>query len=33
MSAKKVTIEGWDGPKAAKAAIQKAAETYVRAGA
>ena len=33
MTKKKVTIEGWDGPKAAEAQIDKAANAYVRGGA
>ncbi len=32
MSDKHVAIDGWDGPKAAQAAIQRAAQTYVRRG-
>ena len=33
MSDKKVEIEGWDGPRAARAAIHRAAEAYIRRGA
>jgi inorganic pyrophosphatase len=33
MSSKTVTVEGWDGPKAARAAIDKAAQEYIRRGA
>jgi inorganic pyrophosphatase len=33
MADKTVTIEGWDGPKAARAAIDKAAREYIRRGA
>jgi len=33
MSSKEVTVEGWDGPKAARAAIDKAAQEYIRRGA
>ena len=32
MTSKKVSIEGWEGPPAAVATIDKAAETYVRRG-
>ena len=32
MSDKKVTIEGWEGPRAARSAIHKAAEKYIRRG-
>jgi inorganic pyrophosphatase len=32
MSGKKVDIEGWEGPKAARATILRAAEKYVRRG-
>ena len=33
MADKTVTIEGWDGPKAARSAIDKAAQEYIRRGA
>jgi inorganic pyrophosphatase len=33
MSDKDVIVEGWDGPKAARAAIEKAAQEYIRRGA
>ena len=33
MTAKKVVVEGWDGPKAACAAIHQAAEQYLQRGA
>ena len=33
MADKHVTIEGWDGGKAAKRAIKQAAEQYIRRGA
>ena len=32
MSSKEVTVEGWDGPKAARAAIDHAAQEYIRRG-
>lgn len=32
MADKKVTVEGWDGPRAARAAIAKAADDYIRRG-
>ena len=33
MASKSVTVQGWDGPKAARAAIKKAAQEYIRRGA
>src|SRR5579862_4443111 len=33
MSSKQVRVQGWDGPKAAGAAIDKAAQEYIRRGA
>jgi len=33
MADKSVTVQGWDGPKAARSAIDKAARGYIRRGA